>query len=217
MTESSLFQEIEEDLQRQKLEALWKRYGHYIIAGAAAIVLATALYSGWKSWRTYSEQKASDGLLALIEGKAPDKDKQIESLESFARAHPGISQAALAHLRAASIALKDGKTEKGIAIYDVMANDATVETFFRQLADLLSVQAQLDIGDPVALQARLQPLVADSPWRVSAKEYTALLALRVGDKEKARTLYMELSNDTNAPPSIIRRSKEMASWLSEGS
>ncbi|MDD5586479.1 MAG: tetratricopeptide repeat protein [Alphaproteobacteria bacterium] len=217
MTESSLFQEIDEDLQRQKLEAMWKRYGHYIIGAALAIVLATALFSGWRSWRTYSEQKATAGLLGLVEGKIADKAQQVDSLESFARVHAGASQAFLAHLQAASIALKDGKTDRAVAIYDAMANDMTVELPFRQLADLLSVQAQLDTGEPAALQARLQPLETDSPWRVTAKEFTALLALRAGDKEKAKTLYTELSKDASAPHSMIQRATDMARWLNEGS
>ena len=217
MIDNSLLQEIDEDLQRQKLEALWKRYGHYVVAGAALIVLATALISGWRTWRIYSEQTATRGLLTIIEGRGADKTKQIESLESFARVHPGASQAWLAGLQAAAMAIKDGKTDKGIAIYDAMSKDASVEPAFRQLADLMSVQAQLDSGDPAALQARLQPFLVDGPWATSAKEFSALLALRAGDKEKAKALYTELSHDKTAPASLMQRAGDMLRWLNEGS
>jgi hypothetical protein len=50
MTEHNLFQEVQDDLERQKLEAMWKRYGGWLIAAALAIVLATAGSTAYRSW-----------------------------------------------------------------------------------------------------------------------------------------------------------------------
>ena len=49
---NTLFQEIDEDLDRQKMEAMWKRYGSWVIIFALAIVIVTAgtvAYNSWKS------------------------------------------------------------------------------------------------------------------------------------------------------------------------
>jgi hypothetical protein len=216
MIEHGLLQEIEEDLQRQKYEKLWKQYGHLVLAAALAIVLITAFISGWRSWTAYSEHKATAGLLRLVEGKAEDKARQIEGLEAFARANPGAGQSVLARLNAAKIALKEGKTEQAVAIYDAMANDAGLETPFRQLGDLMSAQIQLDTSDPAALKARLMPLVAGGVWRVTAKEFTALLDLRTGDKEEAKKFYTEITQDKESPESAIQRANDMLRWLNGG-
>lgn len=215
MIDQGILQEIEEDLQRQRYEKLWKQYGHYVIAAALAIVLAAAVISGWRSWREYSEQKATAGLLTLVEGKADDKARQTDGLESFARAHPGSGHAALARLNAAAIAIKEGKTEQGISIYDSLAADESMEMPFRQLGDLLSVQAQLDSGDIAKLKSRLSPLTADGPWRLSARELSALLSLRAGEKEEAKRLYSEISKDGNAPSSMVQRANDMLRWIGE--
>ncbi|NTU77028.1 MAG: tetratricopeptide repeat protein [Alphaproteobacteria bacterium] len=215
MTNHNLFQEIEEDLQRQKMEALWKKHGKLILGTAFAIVLATAAGTSWRTYQTNKQQTATAGLVQLGYDVASDKAKQIESYESFARAHPGTNQALLARLEAAALALSGGETEKGLALYDAIAKDDAVETPFRQLADLMVVQTQLDTGDPKVLQDRLAPLLEESPWRVSAKEYTALLALRAGDKAKAKQFYSELSQEIDAPSSLLRRANDMLRWLNE--
>ena len=216
MIESGLLQEIEEDLQRQKYEKLWKKYGHFVLGAILGIVLITAFVSGWRSWKTYSEQNASAGLLRFVEGETEDKARQIDNLEAFARANPGTGHAVLARLNAAKIAFKEGKTEQAVTIYDSLANDASVETPFRQLGVLMSVQAQLDSGEPAALKERIAPLMADGAWRVTAKEFTALLNLRMDDKEAAKNLYSEIAQEKEAPESVIQRANDMLRWLNEG-
>lgn len=219
MSHSSLLQEIEEDLQRQKYEALWKRYGRYVIGAALAIVLGTAAVTSWRNHTLAQHQAATSGLLNIVNDKALDKDKKVAALETFAAANPKASQATLARFRAAAIALKDGKTAEAMAQYDKIAADDDAEPLFRELANLLAVQAQLDDGDPAALQARLQPLLAsDAAWRFTAKEYSAHLALRVGDKAKAKQLFDELTQpDAEIPATLAQRAKYMATWLGEGS
>ena len=216
MTESSLLQEIDEDLQRQKIEALWKRYGLYILGGALLIVLGTGVYTSWKAWREQTRQTATADFLALVDSKEADSAKRMTALENFAHVHEGVSQGTLAQLQAAAIALKDGKTDKAITLYDALAADTKADPLFRQLADLLSVQAQLDKGDPKALMVRLNPLLTDSPWRFSAKEYTAHLALKAGDKPKAIELFTSLAQDASTSPALAERANDMLRWLNEG-
>lgn len=213
----NLFQEIDEDLQRQKMEALWKRYGVYVLAGILAIVLATAAYNFWINYKTEVNQKASSELLTILKDNLSDKEKQITSLEEFAKANRDTSQAVMARLRAAAFMLKDGKTDKAVFMYDAISQDMNVEPVFRQLADLLFVQSQMDNGDPTVLRSRLQPLLADSTWRYTAKEYSALLALKAGDKEEAIKLFSELASDEGAPETLPGRANDMLRWINEGS
>ena len=67
MTEQNpLFQEIDEDLERQRMEALWKRYGSLVIAGAIAVVIGTAGMTAWNSWKTEKQQKATASVAFFI-------------------------------------------------------------------------------------------------------------------------------------------------------
>ena len=42
---SDIFQEVDEEVRRERLEQLWKRYGIYIIA---AVLLVLACVGGWR-------------------------------------------------------------------------------------------------------------------------------------------------------------------------
>ncbi len=216
MTNHNLFQEIEEDLQRQRIEALWKRYGNIILGVVLFIVLLTAAISGWRTYRVRTEQTATAGLVELLGKTATDKGAGVAALEEFARAHGGEAHNFLARLNAANLALQEGDADRAVAIYDELARDANVERSFRQLADLLAVQIRMDEGDPAALQVRLEPLLKDSAWRFTAREFSAHLALKADDREKAKKLFEELSLDKEAPSSIAQRSGDMLRWLNEG-
>ena len=87
-------------------------------------------------------------------------------------------------------------------------------SIYRDLALIMSVMHDLDIGDPAQLSASLTGLMAaDNPWRHSAKELTALAAQKAGDKSKAGKLYKELADDATAPSGIRARAAEMSAIL----
>jgi hypothetical protein len=216
MTHNPIFQEIDEDLERQRMEALWKRYGGWIVAAAVIVILTTASYTAWHSWRIGEEQKATGELIDMLAKPPADSNQEIADLQSFAEKNRGETQATFAQLQAAELADKNGDIKQAIAIYDAIAGNTKTDPAFRQLADLLAVQAQMDTGDPLALQKRLQPLLADNaPWRYSAMEYDAFLALKAGDKPKAKQLFTELSQDAAAPQSIGARATDMVRFLDE--
>ena len=49
-----------------------------------------------------------------------------------------------------------------------------------------------------------------SPWRFSAREMSAVLAARAGDKDKARTLFQQLADDSQAPAGVRSRAADLA-------
>jgi len=41
---SDIFQEVEEDVRRERYEQLWKKYGNYMVAAAIVVVMAVGGY-----------------------------------------------------------------------------------------------------------------------------------------------------------------------------
>lgn len=216
MTEHNIFKEIEEDLERQKLEDLWKRYGAYVLALALAIVIGTACYVAWNSWRTEKKQEASTALIRILGDKSEDNVKRVEMLKAFADQHDGMVQGTLAQLHAATLEVAAGNKDKAIQIYDEIAKDSDARMPFRQLGDLMSVQLQLDSGDPAALLKRLEPLTEEkAPWRYSAMEYQGYLALRSGDKAAAQKIFTQLAQNQDVPQTLSARAADAARLLNE--
>jgi len=57
---SDIFQEVEEDVRRERYEQLWKKYGNVIIAAAVVLVLAVAGYQAWRTYDLSQRQKVSE-------------------------------------------------------------------------------------------------------------------------------------------------------------
>ncbi|QCO13929.1 hypothetical protein D3869_01005 [Azospirillum brasilense] len=207
---SDIFREVDEDLRRDRMERVFKRYGGIMLAAALAVVAATGGTVAWRNWQQSQKESETTALAAALSQAGQGPDKGVEALAAFAgKADPGM--AALAQLNAAALLAREGKTAEAVAVYDKLSGTAGAAAVYRELAALLSVMHQLDSGDSAQLQARLQPLTADAnPWRFSAREMSAVLAARAGDKERARTLFQQLADDSQAPAGVRSRAADLA-------
>jgi hypothetical protein len=207
---SDIFREVDEDLRRYKMMRLFKRYGGLAVGVALVIVVATAGWVAWSNWRQTQREADTAQLVAALDSAATAPAKSADALAGFAgKAPPDL--AALGRLSEAALRSHDGNGEAAIAIYDALAAGTGVPPIYRDLATLLSVMRQSANGDAAALQARLAPLTVETnPWRHSARELTAVLAARAGDKDRARTILQQLADDVQAPAGVRSRAADLA-------
>lgn len=211
---ADIFKEIDEELRRERLEQIWRRHGKLIIAMAAAAVVATAAYAGWQKYNQNRIAALSDRYAAAVAAADPAKGDPAGAQAGFAAlAEDGDGYAGLAQLEAAALAAKQDP-ETAAALYDALAADPKVAQELRDLAHLLKVMQLVDHGDPAALSAELAPLSADdNPWRFTARELDALIALRSGDQARATDLLTKLSDDAATPAPIRARAAELLAAL----
>jgi hypothetical protein len=210
---ADIFQEVEEDLRRENLAKLWRRYGPWIIGLAVAIVVATAAVVGW---RKYDESQRA--ALAREYAQATDllaRADRDAALHAFAAiGAQGGGYGALARLQEAQLLARAGDDAGAAALYERVAADRSLDQPYRDLAVILLALHGLDSGDPAALTARLEPLTAaDNPWRYSALELTGLLAKRAGQTARAREIFAGLADDLQAPLGVRERATQLLASL----
>ncbi|KAA0581329.1 tetratricopeptide repeat protein [Azospirillum sp. B21] len=213
---SDIFREVDEDLRRDRAEHLFKKYGGAMIAAVVLIVAGTGGYSFWRHWQAQKKEEQTAALVTAIAQSAQGPEKGVEALAAFAgSANPSL--AAIAQFNAAALMIRQGKPAEAATVYDGIAGNGSVPAEYRDLATLLAVMQRTDGGDPAQLTAKLQPLTADgSPWRFTARELTAVLAVRAGDTEKARTLFKQLADDQQAPSGVRSRAADLATLYGKG-
>ncbi len=205
-----LFREVDEDLQRERYMRLWQRYGRFLGAGAVGIVALTAAWVGWQQYDLRQRSALSDRFAAAV--SMADEDNRaaaVNALEILGAEEAG-GYGALANLRAAGLIAEDGDAEAAARLFDTVAADSGAPRWLRDLATILSAQQSLRFVEPADLENRLAPLTADAnPWRHSARELTALVAMRAGDRERAIALLQALADDFIAPAAVRARAAEM--------
>jgi hypothetical protein len=199
--------EVDEELRRDQLAKLWRRYGTLVVALAVLVVAATAAKVGWDQWR--QRQMAAEALRFATAEQALSAGRGAEAAEQFAAlaAEGDTGYAALARLKEAEAKLAVKDEAGAVAALERLAGD---DPILRDLGALLAVQREIDQGDPAELARRLEPLAAGaSPWRHRARELQALVAVRAGELERARGILTELSREVGVPPTQQRRAEEL--------
>jgi hypothetical protein len=212
---ADIFQEVDEEVRRENMQRLWRRYGRYATAAGVAILLAAGGYIGWQKYSEHREaqraQAFSDAIALIAD---PDPAKAKAAFLDLAQGSDGI--AALARFRAAALQV-EAKDEAGaVATYDGIAADSSVPEPFREAAALLAAMHLVDSADLAEMKRRLESkTTATNPWRFTALELLALSAQRAGDFEQARTIYAQLADDLAAPSGLRGRAAEMLATLKE--
>jgi hypothetical protein len=202
---ADIFQEVDEEVRRERLKKLWERYGSYAIAGAVALVLAVAAWRGYEWWVAKQAAQFGDAFMAAT--KLSEDGKYAEAESAFARvAAEGTSNyRVLARLsQAGDLAATDRKA--AVAAYDAIAADHSVAQPLRDLATIRSALLLVDTAPLSELSARLEPLTGpDGTFRHTARELLALAAWRNGDMSGARRWVDMIVADPETPESVRSR------------
>ncbi|QPC44676.1 tetratricopeptide repeat protein [Kaustia mangrovi] len=214
MSEESLFREVDEEIRREQLKALWDRFGTYIVAACVAVILGVAAFKGWQYWQHRQALEAGQAYLAAVQ-LAEQGNAEAASAAFAKLAESGDSgYATLARLQEAAFLASKGETDKAVAIFDeVAAQEGTTPV----LANLARVRAGLLLVDsaPVEeLRNRVGDLdVEGNPWRNEAREVLALGAYRASDLETADKLFNEILADPRAPFGLRQRAQIMLALI----
>jgi hypothetical protein len=210
---SDFIREIDEDLRRENLEKLARKYGGYALGLAVAIVLAIAAYTGWQRYAESHKAERARQYESVLQLIAAGDAKAPEELAVLADGDDD-GYSALARLQAAGLKARAGDAAGAVAIYEQLAADGAVDRELRQLALILLALQTADTAAPDDLAKRLQPLTEPgNPWRYSALEITAVLARRGGDTAKAQEILTGLADDLDAPQGLRQRATEMLAAL----
>jgi hypothetical protein len=213
---ADIFREIDEDLRRDRMLQLWKRYGSWLIAGCILLVAGTGVYVGWQDWRARGQAaEAARFASAVATIQAGTTDAAILNLQALAGADQN-GYGLIARIEAAALKARGSDPAGGLAALQVIADDASVDQTYRGLAQILWGLFAVDVAPRDAITARIQPLVAaGNPWRFVGGEILALAELKAGDRKAALKRYQTLADDLDAPQTQRARAAEIVTDLQD--
>jgi hypothetical protein len=210
----TFIREVDEELRREQLKAIWDRFGWMFIGVCALIVVITAGYRGWLWWEERQAAQAGDRFMSALEQiESGDREAGETALREIAE-DGGAGYAALARLRLAGESEAAGNKDAALEAYDALAADTSLAASLRNLARIRSALLALDAGEAAGAADRAAPLdEAGSPWRHAAREVLGTAAYRAGDLEQAREYFTSIQQDAETPPDIWLRSGMMISLI----
>jgi hypothetical protein len=196
---ADIFQEVDEEVRRERLKKLWDQYGYVFIA---LCVLIVAGVGGWRGYQYWQAKKAGESGVAYEQAmQLAQAGKHKEADAAFARIAAGgtAGYRVLARLREATeLAQTDQKAALGA--YDALAADKNAGQIIEDLAAVRAGLLLVDSAPYSEMQKRLEPLAGSNrSFRHTARELLALSAWKTGDLADARKWTDMMMSDPETP------------------
>lgn len=204
---TDIFNEIEEDLRRDRLRRVWDRYGIVFVALVIAVIAGSAGYAGFKWWKLKQDQASGARFEAASQLAAAGKVADAEAAYLALAKDGTAGYQMLARFRAASELAPTDKA-KAAAAFDALAADGSLSTLARDLARVRAAMLLVDTAPLADIQARLQALAdSQSALRYSAREILALAQYKAGDLAAANKAAALLLEEPEVPPGVRNRAE----------
>ncbi len=207
-----LAREVDEELQQERINAFWKKYGVFFVAAAVLAVLGTAAHELYKTYRHKVSLAESDQFeIAVIAAQTGDTQTALTELEDLAQTgKTGYRHLAL--LKQAGIYLNNNRPADAAAALKTVADDTTAPDFLRKSA-LLALIGHSSFAENTAetektLRGLLNP--SDSFYAPAAELYAAFLV----DQNKKDEAVAVLKQALESPEVSVTAKEKLSALLS---
>ena len=203
----SFIEEVTEEVRRDRLFGLFRKYGWIGIAAVLLIVGGTA----WNEWTKAQErakaQAAGDAIVAALEADAPEA--RIAALADVKDGDFTPGAKAMVALLKASEQTAQGDQAAAQQALDAIASDGALPEIYRQIAALKSASMAGDLSADERRQ-RLQAMAAPGQaLRMLATEQLALIDIETGAGDAAVERLQALVLDAEATPGLRQRATQL--------
>jgi hypothetical protein len=202
----SFIDEVTEEVRRDKLFAVFRKYGWIGIA-AVILIVGGAAWVEWQKVRTRTSAEAfGDAVIAAMDTEDPAA--RVAALDAISTGGGGepAARRAVTQFLAADEALKAGDRAGALNRLEALAAEPGLPDDYRQLARLKAVILAGASMDAAARDAALAELAQPgAPFRALAMEQQAVALTADGKTDEALALARQVLQEPDATPGLQRR------------
>lgn len=203
----SFIDEVTEEVRRDRLFGLMRRYGWIAVLVVIAAVGAAAANEVRKNNVRAAAQATGDSLINAV--ASSDSAARVDALDGLVTKSPNAQIVADLLLATHQIEMEEGQAASA-TLENVVVSDQQMPEIYRQIAAFKAVLAQGSatpvVDRRLALEALAQP---GMPLSLLAREQMALLHLEEGDADAAVAALQELILDAAATQSLRSRASQL--------
>jgi len=210
----AFIREVDEELRREQMSNIGKRYGLWIIV---AVLVALAAFGGWTWWNHHQNTLAGqqgEQLATALDDIQSGRVAQATELVGKLTSSDKDAVRATALLTQADMLLTKNDTKGAAAAFGKVAADETLAQPFRDMALVRQTAVEYDSLQPQQVIDRLRGLAdKGSPWLGSAGEMVAIAYLRQNKLQQAGQTFALIAQTDGVPESVRARAVQMAGSL----
>lgn len=199
-------EEVNEEVRRDRLYGLLRRYGWIAVLAIFGIVGGAAYSEYSKAQARAQAEGLGDAMLAAL--AVDDRSQRADALAAIEPATP-TSAAVLRMLTAAEQA-EAGDNSAAAETLNALAVDGEVPQIYRQLAGFKALTLQgADVPAPERRQSFEALAQPGNALRLLAEEQLALIDIETGDTEAAIARYKAIIDDAEVSTDLQQRSLQV--------
>ncbi len=213
---ADIFQEVDEEVRRERLYKLWQQYGGYVIAACIAVIIAVGAWRGYDWWLAKKAGESGAAFENAVVLAEAGKHQEAEAAFAKLAADGTAGYRTLARLQqAGELAQTDKKA--AIEAYGDIAADSGVGDVIQQLAAVRAGLLLVDTAPYSEMRERLEPLTGPNKiFRHTARELLALSAWKSGDMNAARQWSDMIIGDPQSPESTRSHAEILSELIAAG-
>ncbi len=198
----SFIEEVTEEVRRDRLFKLFKKYAWVGALVVLALVGGTAYNEYSKAQKTKAAMAAGDTISAALAAKDAEALAQLANSDAPAAVIAGFAEATV---------LSDaGDTEAAVAALQAIADRSGVAPVYTHLALLKIILLDGAALDPARRSAIFDIITGqDAPYRLLAIEQRAIQHLRDGETEDALADFARITADETATQGLRNRARQL--------
>lgn len=202
----SFIDEVTEEVRRDKLFGLMRKYGWIAVLAVLLIVGGAAYREYSRAQATNAAQAFGDAILAALD--SDDAAARVVALQDIS-APSEEAQAILDLIIAAEQSASDNAEAAVTTLRGVAVNTAAPE-IYRQIANFKALTRADSVLTPAERRIELEALAQPgSPLRLLAEEQLALLDLSQGNRDAAIDRFERIMADAEITAGLRRRAAQM--------
>ena len=197
---ANIFNEVDEDIRKERYQSLWSKYGKYVISLIVLIIVIFSLSQYFNQKNITDNKKLLDIYYSAAE-KIEINQYELAN-KSLVKVYNEKNKtlSALSGFKLAEILIQDNQKEKALLFLEEMYNNKSLEQIYRELALYKYIiinfeNIQIKEIEDIANSITTNKIILEPYFQ----EIFGIKLLTLGNIERANSIFTELSVNENTP------------------
>ena len=197
---ANIFNEVDEDIRKERYQSLWNKYGKYVISLIVLIIVIFSISQYSKQKNIIDNKKLLDIYYSAAE-KIEINQYELAN-KSLVKVYNEKNKtlSALSGFKLAEILIQDNQKEKALLFLEEMYNNKSLEQIYRELALYKYIiinfeNIQIKEIENITNSITTNKIILEPYFQ----EIFGIKLLTLGNIERANSIFTELSVNENTP------------------
>ena len=197
---ANIFNEVDEDIRKERYQNLWSNYGKYIIAFLMLIVIAFSLTQYFQAKNISDNKAILDMYFSAAEGIEKNQLDFANNELEIVYNQKNKMLAALSGFKMSETYLNNNQKEEAILLLEKIVANRSLESIYRELALYKYIMINFENIDISSIEKKIVSIgVNKNTLNPYFQEIIGIKYLTAGNIEKANSVFTDLLLNEDTP------------------